>query len=411
MKQLLALLMALLASPAFADNWPEFRGPTADGHASAKKLPTKWSETTNVRWKTEIHDKGWASPVIWGEHIWLTTAHKDGKAFYAICVDRQTGKVLHDLKLFEEEKPAFCHPFNSYASSTPVIEAGRVYLHFGSHGTYCLNTANGAVLWKRHDLKCDHFRGPGSSPIIWKNLLILTFDGFDKQYLAALNKETGETVWLKDRNIKYTVDNGDYKKAYSTPAVTTVNGQTQIISPSAESTIAYNPENGDELWRLNHGGMNASSRPLVANGLIYLTSGHTMNLIALKQGGTGLLQTEAIAWKNNKEAPTRPSLILVGDFLYYVNDNGIARCVDAKTGKPKWQERLDGQFSTSPIYAAGNIYFLGENGKSFVIAAEPTYKLIERNQLDAGCMASPAVSGEELFIRTKTHLYCISEKK
>ena len=412
MIRLLILLAGLLTSPALAvaENWPEFRGPTADGHSTAKTLPTKWNESTNVRWKTAIHDKGWSSPVIWGDQSWLTTARADGKEFFGLCLDRQSGKIVHDLKLLEESKPAFCHPFNSYASPTPAIEEGRVYLHFGSHGTVCLDTKTAEVIWQRRDLDCDHFRGPGSSPAIWKNLLILTFDGADKQYVVALEKATGKTVWRKDREIKYSTNNGDYKKAYSTPGFHTINGKVQMVSPSAESTIAYDPATGEELWRLNHGGMNGSARPLFANGLIYLTSGHTMKLMALKQGGSGLQSEDTLIWKTNREAPTRPSLLLVGDYLYFVNDNGVATCLDAKTGKRMWQERLDGSFSASPIYAAGNIYFLGENGKSFVVAAEPEFKLIERNTLDAGCMASPAVSHGELFIRTKTHLYCISSK-
>src|SRR5581483_4025683 len=157
---LLLLLFGLL-SPVHAegDNWPSFRGPTADGQArTAHDLPVTWSEEQNIVWKTAIHDKGWSSPVIWGKQIWMTTALADGKELYAVCVDRDTGKVLHDLKLFDVEKPGICPPFNSYASPTPVIEEGRVYVHFGSPGTACLDTATGKVLWQRRDLPCDHWR-------------------------------------------------------------------------------------------------------------------------------------------------------------------------------------------------------------------------------------------------------------
>ncbi len=391
------------------DNWPQFRGPNGDGQSDSKGLVTHWSETENIRWKTPIHDRGWSSPVVWGNQVWMTTAYADGKAYFAVCVDRKTGAVIHDLKLFNEEKPAFCHPYNSYASPTPAIEEGRVYVHFGAHGTACLDTASGKTIWTRRDLQCDHYRGPGSSPIIWGKLLFLTFDGFDQQYVIALDKGTGQTVWKKDRNIAYATDNGDYKKAYSTPTVLMIDGKPQLVSPSAEATIAYNPETGEELWRVRHGGMNEGCRPLFGHGLIYLTTGHTANLLALRPGGSGDV-TANIAWKMNRSVPTRPSPLLIGDSIYMVNDNGIASCVDALTGKQIWQERLGKPSTPSPVYANGCIYAPDEDGRTFVFAASRTYKLITANRLDDGCMASPAIAGDALFLRTKTHLYCIGTK-
>src|ERR1700733_7154836 len=197
-----------------AENWPQFRGPNGDGMSDATGLPVTFSETENVRWKTAIHGKGWSSPVVWGDQIWLTTATEDGKQMYAVCVDLNTGELKRDIKLWDIDNPQFCHPYNSYASSPPVIEAGRAYVHFGVHGTAALDTATGQVLWTRQDLPCNHFRGAGSSPIIVDSLLILTFDGFDYNYLVALDKSTGATVWKHDRNIDYGNDNGDYHKAF-----------------------------------------------------------------------------------------------------------------------------------------------------------------------------------------------------
>jgi outer membrane protein assembly factor BamB len=401
--------LAFVAGGWAGENWPQFRGPNGDGLSDSTGLVTKWSETENIRWKTPIHDKGWSSPVVWGKQIWMTTAPADGKAYYAVCVDRKTGAVIHDLKLFTEENPAFCHPFNSYASPTPVIEEGRIYVHFGVHGTACLDTATGQKVWDRRDLECDHWRGPGSSPIIWGKLLFLTFDGYDQQYVVALDKETGKTVWKKDRNIVYSVDNGDLKKAYSTPSILMVDGKPQLVSPSAEATIAYNPETGDELWRARHGGMNEACRPLFGHGLIYLTSGHTSNLLALKQGGSGDV-TSNIVWKTNRGAPTRPSPLLVGDAIYMMNDNGIASCVDALTGKQIWSERIGKPCSASPVCANGLIYAPDQEGRTIVFAASRTYSLIATNRLDDGCMASPAIAGDAIFLRTKTNLYCIGKK-
>ena len=405
----LLILSTIVTNSKAGDNWPQFRGPTGDGHADVRNLPTKWSEKENILWKTAIHDKGWSSPVIWGDQVWMTTAREDGKEYFAVCVDRKTGKVLHDVKVFSEEKPAFCHPFNSYASPTPVVEEGRVYVHFGSHGTASLDTASGKVLWERRDLPCDHFRGPGSSPILFENMVILTFDGFDLQYIAALDKTTGKTVWKTDRNIKFPKENGDYRKAYSTPALFQIDGKWQMIAPAAEATIAYDPKTGKELWRVITGGMNQASRPVAGHNLIYLTTGHTGQVWAVHEGPAAGMPKEGVAWKE-RGGPTRPSMLLVGDLLFMVNDSGIACCRDAKTGKQLWQERLGGLFSSSPIYAAGNIYAFDQDGRAFVFAASPTFKLLATNQLDAGCMASPAAVGDCLFVRTKTHLYCIGTR-
>jgi outer membrane protein assembly factor BamB len=403
----LFLVVALLEA---GENWPQFRGPGGDGLADARDLPTHWSETENIRWKVAIHDKGWSSPVIWGDQIWMTTARADGKEMFAVCVDRKSGRIRHDVKVFTDDDPAFCHAFNSYASPTPVVEATRVYVHFGSHGTACLDTATGKVLWERRDLPCNHWRGPGSSPIVYGDLLILTFDGYDFQYVTALDKSTGKTVWKKDRAIKYSTDDGDFKKSYSTPSVFDVDGKPQLVSPSAEATIAYDPATGRELWRVIHGGMNAATRPLRGDGLIFLTSGHTMQLLAVRQGGHGEIGDDGVAWKVRRGVPTRPSPLLAGDLLFMVSDLGVASCLEAKTGKQLWQERLDGHFSASPVCAAGHLYLADEEGKTHVLAAGPTFKEVAVNRLDAGCMASPAVAGDALYLRTKTHLYCIGRR-
>ncbi len=392
------------------DNWPQFRGPSGNGIADVRSAPVRWSETENIRWKTAIHGKGWSSPVIWGNQIWMTTALADGKERFAVCVDRQTGKIVFDLKVLEEEKPPFCIPYNSYASPTPVIEAGRVYVHFGSSLTACLDTATGKVLWERRDLPCDHFRGPGSSPILHGDLLILTFDGFDHNYVTALNKTTGETVWKTDRNIQYTTPDGDLHKAYSTPSIIEVGGKLQLISPSAQATIAYDPGTGKELWRVIHGGMNAACKPVYGHGLVFLTSGHTTQLLAVRPDGNGDLSKDGVAWKATQAVPSRPSLLLSGDLLYMVSDKGIASCLDAKTGKQLWQKRLGQAFAASPVLAAGHIYFADEDGSTYVLKEGPSFDLVGTNKLDGGCMASPAIVDDAVYLRTKTHLYCIGTK-
>jgi len=389
-----------------ADNWPEFRGPAGDGRTAATKLPVTWSETENVKWKTAIHGKGWSSPVIWDDQIWLTTAPVDGKQMQAVCIDKNTGKVVHDLTVFEIEKPAFCHDMNSYATPTPAIEAGRVFVHYGTHGTACIDTTTGKILWKREDLHCDHWRGPASSPILWENLMIVNFDGYDVQYVVALDKKTGQTVWKKDRNINYGTSDGDQKKGYCTPTVFKINGEYQLVNPSAGAVISYQPLTGEEIWRVNCGGMNSAARPILGQGLIFAnTAAGGIRQFAIKMDGHGDVTKTHIAWKNNREMPTRPSPILDGEYLFTIADAGIINCLEAKTGKSIWSKRLEGAYSASPIFAAGRIYFFSQDGETPVIEAKPEFKLLATNKLDAGFMASPAVSGQAIYLRTKTHLY------
>ncbi len=378
------LLPAIVLSAAFGraeENWPEFRGPHGDGHSTATGLPLTWSEKENIRWKTPIHGKAWSSPVIWGEQIWLTSATEDGKQLFALCVDRESGRITRDLEVFTIEKPQFCIPYNSYASGTPVIEEGRVYVHFGAPGTACLDTKTGKTLWARQDLPCNHFRGPGSSPILYGDLLILTFDGFDFQYVAALDKRTGETVWRTDRNIEYGTDDGDMKKAYVTPTIVDFGGRKQLVSPSAGATLAFDPSSGKELWRVQSGGMNAAARPLFGHGLVYATSAYQgYQLFAVRPEGTGDISDSRVEWKFAKSVPSRSSPILIGDLLFMVSDSGVFSCVEAKTGAAVWQKRQEGAYSASPLFAEGRIYFFSEEGQSVVIAPEREYKELALEQ-------------------------------
>ena len=402
-------LFLLAAVATAAENWPQFRGPHANGQATTQGLPVTFSETQNVRWKTPVHGKAWSSPVIWNQAIWMTTATEDGHELGAICLDAESGRILHDVVVFKIATPQFCHPMNSYGTPTPVIEDGRIYLHFGTHGTACLDTATAKTLWTRQDFSCDHYRGAASSPIVLDDLLVLTFDGVDVQYLAALDKTTGKTVWKRDRNIKYDTDAVDYHKAYSTPAVITVRGQSQLISPSAGATIAYEPKTGEEIWRVCSGGMNAAALPLFGNGLVYATSAAGgFQLFAVRPDGHGDVTATHVAWKFAKTVPTRSSQLLVGERLFMISDRGVISCVNAKSGECVWQERLGGAFSASPICAEGHLYFFGEDGEAPVIEAADTYKMLSNNKLGDGFMASPAVYNNSLILRSRTHLYRIA---
>lgn len=415
-----ALLLSLTARGE--ENWPQFRGPTAQGISDAKNLPLTWSETEHVKWKTAIHGKAWSSPVVFGNQVWITTATEDGRELSAIAVDRASGRILHDRKLFSVAEPQYADKFNSYGSPTPVIEAGRVYVTFGSPGTACLDTATGRTLWERRDLPCNHWRGAGSSPTLWNNLLILHFDGADYQYVIALDKQDGRTIWKTDRSIDFKdltpegkpIRDGDFRKAFSSPLVITHEGKPYLISVGSKATYCYDPATGKELWRVEeHKHHSGSVRPVVGHGMVYTATGLAKGeLLAVKLGGQGVLSDAHIAWKVTRNVPNRPSPVLVGDLLFMVNqDGGIVTCLDAKTGEQIWSERLPGlgNHSASPTYAEGRLYFFNENGHGPVIEAGRHFKVLAENKLEAGCMASPAIAGQALFVRTKTHLYRIEK--
>lgn len=435
-RDLVAALLAMVAvwTTSGGEQWPQFRGPRGDGHSDARGLPLTWSEASNVRWKTPIHGKAWSSPVVWDHQVWLTTATEDGKELFVVCVDRESGKVLRDQKLRDVATPQFCHKFNSYASPTPVIEAGRLYVTFGSPLTACLDTETGAVLWERRDFVCNHYRGAGSSPILYGDLLILNFDGSDQQFVVALDKHTGRTVWRADRSIDFQdvgpdgqpEAEGDFRKAFATPHVATLAGRPVLLSSGAKAHYAYDPLTGRELWRVEERTAHScSTRPVTGHGLVYFLTGWSNGqLLAVRPGAAGeVIDANApasassggglsLAWKVKRSVARKPSLLLVDELLFMIDDGGIATCLDARTGQEIWRERVGGNYSASPLYAEGRVYFCSEEGKTTVIEAARQFKVLAENQLQpdtvespAGFMASPAVAGRALFLRTRTHLY------
>ena len=415
-------MLLAMAATAQAD-WPRFRGPSGDGlvtrPGSAEQigLPVRLSETENVTWKTAIPHLGWSSPVVMDGQVWLTTATAEGHDFHAICVDADSGAIRFNERLFHTDNPEpLGNPLNSYASPTPVVEPGRVYVHFGSYGTACLDTKTFEVLWKRSDLPCRHYRGPGSSVILFEDLLILTMDGVDVQYLVALDKATGRTVWKTDRTADWDDldaegkprDEGDLRKAYTTPLIVEADGATQMISVGAKAFYGYDPRTGRELWKVNMPAFSGAAGPVYRDGIVYVVTGFGQTeLMAVRIDGAGDVTDSHVLWKTARTVPRTPSPVLVGDLLFTINDTGIAICLDAATGEPIWQERIRGNYATSLLYADGNIYCFNQNGTSTVFKAARRFEVVATNTLDAGCMASPAVAGRALFLRTKTHLYRI----
>ena len=422
------LLRAILVAGA-ADDWPQFRGPSGDGRTGATGLPLTWSESERVKWKTPVHGRGWSSPVIGGNQVWVTTATEDGQDLSVLCVNKEDGKIIHDLKLFRVEKPQFAHKFNTYASPTPVIEGDRIYVTWGSPATACLDTKNGKVVWQRRDIECNHYRGAGSSPISFGGLLIMNFDGSDHQFIVALDKKTGKTAWKQQRSIDFKdlgadgkpESEGDWRKAFSTPHIATARGRLMLVSQGAKAVYGYEPQTGKELWRVeerqNH---SASARPIAGLDLIFVNTGWSSGqILAIRPGQNGSVldansttpnpDGPGVVWKSKRNVPKKPSMLLVDDLLYTIDDGGIAGCLEAKTGREVWRERLGGNFSASPLASEDRLYFFNEEGKTFVVSTGREFKKLAENQLGDGFMASPAVSGRALFLRSRSHLYRVEE--
>jgi len=388
--------------------WPQYRGPKGDGLADVNcDPPIEWSESKNIAWRTDIPGKAWSSPVIWGDKIWLTNASNDGLSMSVLAIDRNSGKVLIDRVIFtNEETQKDYHQFNSYGSPTPVCDASRVYVTFGAYGTAALNPSDASVLWQRRDLPCNHYRGAGASPILYGNLLIFSMDGFDVQYLIALDKNTGQTVWKQDRGIDYGTNDGDWKKAYSTPHVIEVDGKHQLISPAAKAVIAYDPATGQELWKVRYEEHSSAIRPLFDGKQLYISSGFSKaKLLSISPAGSGDVTASHVLWQATRSIGCKPSPVFLNGTICSLEDRGVLTAMNPVDGEIVWQKRLGGDFSSSPVVAKNRIYCFDEQGKAHVVDAQG--QVLGENTLDAGCLSSPAMVGNDLIVRTRTSLYCI----
>ena len=413
MRASLFLLIAVSASSSLSadDNWWQFRGAAGDGHARVTGFPLKWSEKEHVVWKTPIHDRGWSSPVVWRNQLWMTTSTVDGHKLFAVCVDRDSGKIVHDIHVFDVQRPEPIAAPNSYASPTPVIEERRVYVHYGTYGTACLDSVTGSIVWTRRDLNCSHEAGPGSSPFLVGNLFVVNVDGTDVQYVIALDKTSGKTVWKTNRSVDYSQTPVNQRKGYCMPIVIPRGSGTQLVSPGGKAVIAYDPATGDELWKVRHRGWSMTPRPVFGLGLVFLIMDYDHpELWAIRPDGNGDVTDSHVVWKVTRGMPSRSSPLLIDGLLFLVNSGGVASCVEATTGELVWQERIEGEYSASPIYANDRIYFFNEDAVSTVIKPSRRFEVLAVNPLaEEQLMASPAAAGKSLFIRTAKHLYRIED--
>jgi len=395
-----------------------FRGPHGNGCAANTHLPLHWSETNNVCWKTAVPHSGWSTPVVQDGRIWLTGATSKGHDFFVSCVDLSSGKMLFEKHLFHCDTPEpLGNSVNGYASPSSAIEPKRVYVHFGSYGTACLDTLTGEVLWKREDLRCRHYRGPGSSVILHRDLLILTFDGVDLQYLVALDKRNGQTIWKSTRAIEWKdLDekglpkrDGDFRKGFATPLVIDLGGQEQLISPASTSLFAYEPGTGKEIWRVRNTAHTPAVSPVYWGGKVFAVTGHgAAAMYAIRPDGRNDVTDSHVAWRvEGKDVPLTPSPVVLDGLLYMLADHGVLTCLDCESGKTVWREVIGGNYLASPIHDGGRLYLCSGSGKTTVIRAGRTFEKLAENHLASGFMASPAVAEDSLILRTKTHLYRI----
>jgi outer membrane protein assembly factor BamB len=393
--------MTLLLLCALAQDWPQFRGPDGQGHSDVKSLPLEWSETSgNIAWRAPIEGLGWSSPVIAEGRIWLTTATEGGKSLRAVCLDTATGRELHNVEVFRRDAPGKIQTKNSHASPTPIIDGDRVYVHFGPYGTACLSR-EGRALWKQ-EVRYNSVHGPGGSPALHGELLIANYDGSESPAVIALDRKSGTVRWKKPR-----VENTYEKKfSFCTPLVITVKGAAQVVSPAAGGVSSYDPRTGEQIWHVKYvGGYSVVPRPVHGHGLVFVSTGFDKAaLLAIRTDGKGDVTETHVAWRLDKEAPKTPSPLLVGDELYVVSDAGVATCLDAKSGKVHWQERVGGATSASPLYAAGRICFLDEKGQTTIIKPDRTFGTLAKNQVKGRTFASLAPIEGALFLRTDTHL-------
>jgi len=414
---LAAMIIFSLRTGAQDANWTHFRGSNLNGLAANEKIPLKWDEST-TKWKIPVHDNGYSSPVVYGSQIWLTTAKADGTELYAVCIDYNTGEIIYDIKVFTPDNIEGKHTLNTYASPTPCIEKGFVYVHYGSYGTACINTSDGSIVWKRTDLKCRHVQGPASSPVIYKNLLILHYDGTDVRYIVALDKSNGKQVWRSDRPSEpYEPLPSIGRKAYITPLIINVKGCDMLISDGSAVCSALDPSTGKEIWRVTGGAESTIAMPVYENGTLYWYTGYGVDdignkfteLLAVNADGTGDIAKTNVLWKKREELSRNQCLtpVIIDGLIYTVNTMNSLMCIDAATGKEIWSEHMVSNFDASPLYVNGNVWFFSVKGEALALKAGRKYEVVETNQMDSGIWATPAVLRNSVILRTQKSLYRI----
>ena len=412
--------LLLVAATAFADepdngssSWPQFRGPGGLGQIKGK-VPLSWSNEKNVAWKTVIPGTAWSSPVVALGKAWLSTSVSDktgGASLRLVGVDLKSGAIKHDVQLFAVAKLPSLHARNTPASPTPAVVGNRVIASFGPAGVGCVDASSGNVLWRNDSLKVDYQTGAASSPVPYKDRIIFPCDGADLQFAIALDAATGKEIW-KTKRTAAANHPPDQRRAFSSALVFNDGKQDQVVIPGAQRVYSYNPDTGEELWWVNYNGFSNVPRPVYANGLVYITSGFAAHeLLAIRPDGKGDATSTHVVWRSRKGVPSITSPLVVRGLLFMISDTGVLTCLDAKTGKQKWTERLQGEFSASPLFQGNTVYVFASDGSTVLFKASDSFEEIGRNQITGKIQATPAASGDGLLLRTDTMLYMLTNTK
>ena len=411
---LLVLLIPLQLNAQDAmPQWTHFRGSGLNATSLEDGFPVEWDDQTNVRWKVPVPEAGWSSPLVYGDQIWLTTEYN--REMRALCYDWSTGALIHNVLVFHPDSLYRKHSINTYATPTGAIEPGVVYVHFGRYGTACLDSQTGAVIWQRTDLQCEHIQGPGSSLLIYRDKLIVHMEGSDIQYIVALDKKTGATIWRTERPAEvYDRLSPIGKKAYITPIIIHVNGRDLMISNGSAACIAYDPETGKEVWRIIQGEDSTISMPVEYNGLIFFYTSFVVKegdkyceLFAVDPDGEGDIGATNILWRIQSPILQLPTPVVVDGLLYTVDSRSQLSCIEAETGNTVWLQKLKGKYNSSPVYAGGNIYLSSTRGSTLVFEAGRQWKEVSENTLEGEIWATPAFTAGAILIRTSQFLYKI----
>ena len=409
----------VLARPAAAENWPRWRGPRGNAVTTAKGLPVEWDTKKNVRWKTALPGEGSSSPVVFGDRIFLTSAEDDGTKRIVRCLDRRTGRIVWS-KSIADKNPEATSALTGHAAATPVTDGKRVVAFFGNAGAVCYDVA-GKRLWQRSFGDFESELGFASSPILFEDRVILVcdhdgdrFSTFDS-FLIALDAKTGKTVWKTERRKLF--------RSWSTPIVvdvarkggrrkpegrTTHHSRKELLVSGQDALRAYDPKTGRELWKVTGLTGWVTPTPVFAEGLILLTSGKTGPVLAVRPGGTGDVTKTHVVWKHERQGPYVCSPVCCGGLLYVHNEAGVLSCYEAGTGKLVYRKRLGGKFYASSIAGDGKVYISNDAGLTHVLRAGRRFEVLSRNELKEEILASPAVAGNALLLRTGKHLYCIA---
>jgi outer membrane protein assembly factor BamB len=412
-----ALPETLTTAPAASvdtdSDWNEFLGGARQGLSPATGLPLRWNLQTNVAWKKAIAGTGHSSPVIVGNRLWLTTAIEKDGSLHLLCLNADTGDSLWDVMAFQPGDFRQIHRKNSHATPTPLVIGDRCIAHFGAHGTLATDL-DGRVLWRK-TIPYYHHHGPGSSPVVVDETLILVCDGHKEsfygtytlpnvgapQFVVGLDVTTGEERWRSVR---------DGQHSYATPLVIDVEGGKQVICPGGNGIVAYDPANGAELWSYQTQGYSVVPRPVFGQGLVFVCTGYDdPELVAIRPETRGEVSGDAVGWKSTQAVPLNPTPILVGDQLYTISDSGILCCFMARTGDLVWKRRVGGNYSASPVCAEGRLFLLNESGETTIVQVGDEYRLLARNPLSGTTLSSIAIAGNSLYIRTDSELFRIQQ--